>query len=133
MNAKDLTDKRRHDAAVRVPEAEWPAASYVYWDAEHGPHDGYFDSPAALREFCRDEGLAVPADVWATTWQPFNGLDAQAIVDNEVEGGDWHEDLTDSLDVPALQAALDAWMKAQTAGSWFTDYTRVIVLDPAAG
>jgi hypothetical protein len=128
----DLTAAKRA-AAKRITEAEWPADSYVYWDEQHGPHDGYFDSPTALRAFCADEGLAVPADVWGTTWQPFTGLDAQAIVDNEVEGGDWHEDLADGLDVAGLQAVLDAWMAEQTAGSWFADFTTLVVLDGPPG
>jgi hypothetical protein len=126
-------DRARMLAATAVPESKHEG--WVYWEEGEGHNKGFFASVEELREWCYGSDHEPPARVWACAPHGFS-LDAQAIVDNELESGEYHEsagDCLDGKDVAALQTLLDDWVSNHAGGveTWKPTKTAV-ELDPAA-
>lgn len=120
--------------ATQVPEAEY-GGEWVSWD-DRGPGRGYFASLDELREYCLRDGVEPPERVWACMEIGLE-FDAKTIIDEALNQDGHHEGAGDSIDrdaEAALQQALDAWCAEYAGGVvlYFPDYTRAVVLDPAA-
>ncbi|ORE90692.1 hypothetical protein ATO13_22271 [Stappia sp. 22II-S9-Z10] len=89
--------------------------------------EGFSSDIDALREYCEDYDIAVPAYVHPCTPQRFS-IDSDHIVESALE--DFHEDAGDQiLEEDDLHSFIRTWNAKQTLTTWFPDISCVVVLD----
>lgn len=118
-------ERRTFEKAEKIAEADHDGP--VWWDT-YGPQDGFFESTEDLREWCEQEDVDLPVWVHATERIELR-LDAERIVDHEVEQHNHHEGAFDMCDIAGLQILLDEWAKKQGVVSYTEDSSRAVILD----
>lgn len=125
-------EAKKYAIAQKVDEVDYEDP--VYWEGHQGSMgDGYFGSTDELRDYCEDEGIEVPAYVWAC-----NPVELSVSVDHVLESAfaEHYEDARDTLSADAekeLETLIASWCKKQNIQSWHTDYTKVVLLDMSIG
>lgn len=108
----------------------------VFWGGHDGSGgEGYFASTAEIREYCEQEGLPLPGTgdegpAHACTIK-FLALDADEVIEQALEGGEFHADAKDNVSegaMAALRASLAQWNDkyGKQLESWFDDPTHII-------
>lgn len=117
-------ERERFDAAVKIPASKYDG------EQVYDPHRDAYEVDAS--DAFEDAEPPAPY-VYATTYRALH-IDAEGVVENAAEGGEHHDELADSIPqhmMDELQAFLDGWCKRTGEGSYFPDYSRAIVPDPA--
>lgn len=120
----------RREKATRVSETDYSAA--VFWDDGMGDDEGYFRDTDALREWCDDEEMTVPLDVWACSiTSPYlnpNHVIEMAREDQLDNAGNMGTSNVLLVEEADLRAFINQWNAKQTYESWMVDYSRLVVL-----
>ena len=120
---------RERNKLLRAVEIEATGYSDPVYSDECGGewNEGYSSSLDALREWCEDHEVAMPAYVHPCDETAF-ALDPAHILESALD--EHHEDAADQVvDEEGLEAFLKEWNAKQTLRSCFPDTKRVIVLD----
>lgn len=120
------------DAATKIPAREYKG--WVVWpDAPVSScrcsTEDYFRSVDDVIEACAEDGIELPAFVWATS-EMHLGFDANYVLESALE--EHHEDAIDGIPSSAiddLQALLDAWAARPDTEvtTYVEDRTRAVV------
>jgi len=125
-------EARLFERAVKVSVDDYPDEP-VYWEGHEGSMgSGFFTTVEELLDYCEEEKAAIPRYVWACAPRPLQvPIDAvlEAAVDEHNAVG--VDDLSPGA-VEELQGFLGTWCQKQNVRTWFPDFSRAVLLTPAA-
>ena len=122
--------KAKERESVRFEKAQKIEIADYDGPVVHG--DEFYSDIDSFLDHCENEGLELPKYVWATTPEKFE-LNADDIVERELEKQSMHEDAWDSIPDKAmvsLRAFLEAWTKEISLDTYFEDQSRAVLLRP---
>ena len=119
-------EAERFEKAIKIHAADWKG-DQVYWK------DEYFSSIEDLIESCDSDlidGTPLPTYVWAAVNQGVPKADLEDFLDRVVQGMWDDADYDDLNGVDELQAAVDAFNKAnEGVAVYMVDFSTAILLD----
>jgi hypothetical protein len=119
-------EAERFEKAIKIHAADWKG-DQVYWK------DKYFSSIEDLIESCDSDlidGAPLPTYVWAAVNQGAPKADLEDFLDRVVQGMWDDADYDDLNGVDELQAAVDAFNKAnEGVAVYMVDFSTAILLD----
>lgn len=128
-------EQRAFERAVKISLDDYPDHP-IFWEGRSGDMggDGYFSGIDALLDYCENEGIELPAYVWACERHEFK-IDAHDLVTHELERQDIDPEATilPEAAYAELQQFLNTWI-AGNAGklhAWFQDMSRAVLLREA--